>query len=430
VRQPLKLRRFKSAGWCWAVNLLFRARFCLALGLALTAAGAAFQKTQPSQAEPVAPSATPVKPTQESRSGYVGDDACLTCHQEKTEAFHTTAHFLTSRLPDKKSILGSFSPGENELKTSNPELTFRMEEKEQGKEKGKDLGLFQTAIEGTPPAAFSTTERIDFVVGSGNKGQTYLYWRGPLLFELPVSYWRDRGWVNSPGYTDGTANFSRPAVPRCLECHATYFDAIPPGINRYRKTGFTLGITCEKCHGPGQQHVQIHASKSAAHAGPDFQNPTQWPRERQIDLCAWCHAGRGENIRPAFSYVPPEPLAKYVDLPPPGPTAHFDVHGSQVELLEKSRCFQSPAMTCTTCHDVHTPQHDLAAFSQRCLTCHTPANCGLSPKLGSKIAQNCIDCHMPKQETDLIVFDRNGPRARPLIRNHWIKVYPETAAQP
>ncbi len=30
---------------------------------------------------------------------------------------------------------------------------------------------------------------------------------------------------------------------------------------------------------------------------------------------------------------------------------------------------------------------------------------------------------MPKQETDLIVFDFAGKRVKPEVRNHWIKVY-------
>ena len=60
----------------------------------------------------------------------------------------------------------------------------------------------------------------------GRKGQTYLYWgKEDQLFQLPVSYWTEVGsWVNSPGYGDRTIEFSRPVVPRCLECHATYFE--------------------------------------------------------------------------------------------------------------------------------------------------------------------------------------------------------------
>jgi hypothetical protein len=30
---------------------------------------------------------------------------------------------------------------------------------------------------------------------------------------------------------------------------------------------------------------------------------------------------------------------------------------------------------------------------------------------------------MPKQETNLIVFDALGKRKKPEVRNHWIKVY-------
>jgi len=30
---------------------------------------------------------------------------------------------------------------------------------------------------------------------------------------------------------------------------------------------------------------------------------------------------------------------------------------------------------------------------------------------------------MPNQETNLIVFDWNGKKARPLVRSHWIKIY-------
>src|SRR5262249_39217671 len=158
--------------------------------------------------------------------------------------------------------------------------------------------------------------------GSGTRGQTYLYWKNDRLFELPVSWWRYLGWVNSPGYKDGEVNFSRPIIPRCLECHATYFDATPPPNNRYRKTAFMLGITCEKCHGPGEEHVERQMAKDGLAAAKDHQSaawtsPTKWPRERQMDLCAWCHAGAGKAIQPAFSYPPGASLAKYVDLPKP-----------------------------------------------------------------------------------------------------------------
>ena len=228
------------------------------------------------------------------RDRYVGDDACRSCHRDKVETFHRTAHYLTSQVADKDSIAGKFSPDANILKTSNPNLFFRMDV--------NDKGFFQTAVEGEPPYTTSRTERFDFVIGSGGKGQTYLFWKGDQLFQLPVSYWRELGqWVNSPGYRDGVANFGRPIIARCLECHASYFESLPPPDNRYSKTGFVPGIICEKCHGPGREHAQRHSSKSAPAFGAATVNPARLSRDRQIDLCAWCHAGHGAPLVPAFS---------------------------------------------------------------------------------------------------------------------------------
>jgi hypothetical protein len=383
--------------------------------LGLLAAAFGQSNTQPQTPSSAAPSTVLSLPGSPAHDKYVGDQACGPCHLEMIDSFHQTAHYVTSRLPARNSILGSFSPEANTRTTSNPELSFRMEQKQDG--------FFQTAVQGIAPYTTEHTERFGLVIGSGGKGQTYLFWKEDRLFQLPVSYWTELGWVNSPGYKDGIANFDRPITPRCLECHATNFDPAPPPPNRYRKTGFIVGITCEKCHGPGREHVEREGSKRSVSSDSAILNPAKFSRDRQMDLCAWCHAGHGVALVPPFSYVPGEPLEKYLELPSSDPSTEFDVHGSQVELLEKSRCFQSSAMTCLTCHDVHTVQHDPLAFSQRCLLCHKPGS-SMFPKLGHQTGSNCIHCHMPAQQTNLIIFDWNGRKAKPRVRSHWIKVYP------
>jgi hypothetical protein len=384
------------------------------------------QSNGPSQQAPLSPAPAVVTapkgnkaapPPNNYADNYAGDEACGACHREKVETFHQTDHYLTSKLPGDDSILGKFTLDRNVLKTSNPELSFRMDKRE-------DV-FSQTAVQGIAPYITERAERFGLVVGSGRKGQTYLFWKGDQLFQLPVSYWTELGWVNSPGYRDGVANFDRPIIPRCLECHATYFQSLPPPPNRYSKAGFVVGITCEKCHGPGREHVQRENPKFPGSPDSAILNPAKFSRDRQIDLCSWCHAGHGVALAGAFSYLPGEPIDKYLKLPQPDPSAKVDVHGSQVELLEKSLCFQSSAMTCLTCHDVHTEQHDLSVFSQRCLSCHKPETPTFA-KPGHQATSNCIDCHMPRQETNLIVFDSNGKKARPQVRTHWIKIYPAT----
>ena len=359
-----------------------------------------------------------------SADSYVGDDKCLSCHADK-QSYLQTAHHLTSNLPTQQSIKGSFKPGQNILKTTNADLSYGME--------ATATGFTETAVIGRPPNAITHTEKIDFVIGSGRKGQTYLYWKGDRLFELPVSYWTElNSWVDSPGYRDDFPNFERPVPPRCLECHASYFVSLssPASSNAYQKTGFVLGISCERCHGPAREHVARHEPGRSASTGEAIVNPAKLSRDRQVDICAMCHAGIGVTpLAPAFSYIPGEPLHDYINLGVSDPNAKIDVHGNQVTLLERSRCFQcSSSMSCLTCHNVHVSQLDAPAFSSRCLSCHEAQNCGEFKKRGSDIAANCIDCHMPRQESNLIVSGFEGKQVRPRVRTHWIKAYPEPSA--
>jgi Cytochrome c554 and c-prime len=356
-----------------------------------------------------------------SRDRYVGDEKCGLCHRDKFESFSKTAHHLTSRLATAGSIAGSFAVGANFLKTSNPGLSFRMD--------AKGGRFYQTAVFGVAPSITEQTEPIDLVIGSGRKGQTYLFWKGERLFQLPVSYWIDIGqWVNSPGYTDGDASFDRPVMPRCLECHGSYAEPLAGSRanNGYNKNRVALGISCERCHGPGREHVSRYQSATPVNSSEAIVNPAKLSRDRNVEVCAQCHAGKRFPIAPAFSYLPGQPLDDYLDRDVSDPNSTIDVHGGQVALLQKSRCYQSSeSMTCSTCHNVHQSQRDVAAFSSRCLTCHNAGDCRIFDKIGSKIADRCVECHMPVQESKAIVTASNGKQTRARIRTHWIKVYPD-----
>lgn len=361
-----------------------------------------------------------------SRQAYVGDDACRSCHQQEARTYTETAHHLTSRAPSRNSIAGKFTSGSNVLHTSNPYLSFEMTT-------SKD-GYFESAVEQLAPSkTISHTERIDVVIGSGRKGQTYLFWKGDELFELPVSYWTELdSWINSPGYPDGSPHFDKAVVPRCLECHASFFDWTPPPPNRFNRGRVTLGIRCEKCHGPGREHVARYSAKSppAKGSATAILNPASFPRDRQIDACSLCHAGAAEAIGPPLSFVPGQAIDAYLYIPISDKDAPVDVHGNQIQLLKDSRCFRSSQMTCSTCHEVHKPQRDAAAFSEHCLSCHKAEACGKYPEMGKTIANNCVDCHMPLQESETLVSDTNGRKLKPRVRNHRIGIYSDTIPRP
>ena len=288
-------------------------------------------------------------------------------------------------------------------------------------------GFFQTGVLGTPPDAISISERFDIVIGSGRKGQTYLYWKKEdQLFQLPVSYWTEvKSCVNSPGYGDRSLDFSRPVVPRCLECHASFFEAVTDAgvANRYRRSGYVIGVSCEKCHGPGKQHADLNVPGMPKPTDQAIVNPPKLARDRRLALCSLCHGGIGIAKAPAFSYTVGNTLEDFIRLEVPKPDDALDVHGNQVALLERSKCFKESDMTCSTCHNVHVRQRDVAAFPEKCMACHKLESCGLFPKRGRTIAGKCVDCHLPIQISNVIFSTHDSVRIRPKVRNHWIKVY-------
>ena len=244
----------------------------------------------------------------------MGTAPCGPCHQAVAQSYQQTAHFLTSSSADSTTIHGSFLEGRNVLQTAVPGVYFRMERKGEA--------FYQTAFD----HGRSHSERFDLVLGSGRRGQSYLYWKSGLLYQLPVSFLAlTGGWINSPGYPDGEVHFDRAIPPQCLECHAT---------EGARAGQFAAGITCQKCHGSAEQH-------------PAIRNPATLDRDAKVALCAACHSGLGDG-------------------------AEADVHGNQVGLLRQSKCYRnSPAMSCSTCHNVHRVERDLLAMSARCRACHT-----------------------------------------------------------
>jgi len=352
----------------------------------------------------------------------VGDAACLSCHADKA-SYEGIAHRRTTRHPSSAAIDASFQPGKDVLLTTNPTVHFRMDSTADG--------FFETAVTGRPPDTTSRKEKISYVVGSGRKGQSFLYWAGDGLYQLPVSYWKSLDtWINSPGpgYVDGMVNFDRAVAPRCLECHATWINERPQltGASHFDSTGAILGITCERCHASGREHVARERSATRFVRGPAIVNPGRLDRDRKMDACAQCHGGLGSPKVPSFSYVAGHRLEDYLHLSKQDSNATVDVHGNQVALLERSKCFQSSQMTCLTCHDVHRQQRNVADLSGRCLTCHTLESCGLFPTHGKTLAGRCVDCHMPLQKSNLIVSALGSEKEQVEVRSHWIRVYEDS----
>jgi hypothetical protein len=403
-----------------------KARFLLLLlGCLAVGAGVASQDAALPGGVPAGPSAggraEPPPP-----SAYAGDEACARCHRKEAEFYARTPHALDSAVADAKTIKGSFEPGHNVLRTTNPNIIVAMTQ--------EPNGFFQSGINmADPNHPTGEAERMDIVIGSGRHGQSYLYWSDDQLFELPASYWTwNHDWVMSPGFPSDSVHFERPIVPRCLECHASYFTWLNPPANRFKKDSIVLGIGCERCHGPGARHVALERSATPPAAGSTdsaIVNPARLTHARQLDLCSLCHAGAVEPNGAPMRFLPGDKILDYLQIPRVKPGAPVDVHGNQVGALEASKCFSSGKMTCSTCHDVHRVQESADSFSGHCLTCHTIKACGRYKAIGEGIRSRCVDCHMPIQDSAKITPAKGERVLHALLRAHRIAVYPEESEQ-
>jgi hypothetical protein len=354
--------------------------------------------------------------------GFVSADVCRECHPTQYEGFRETAHFRTSSIATQKTVLGDFTPAGNRLGTKDPNVHFEM--------LAEGDRLFQRVVIQQDGRQYEHRRPFDIVTGSGNHGQTFLYWEGDRLCQLPISYFSESGWVNSPGrYRDGTADFARGVGDRCLDCHATYFDSTPVEFNRHDRTNFILGVTCVRCHGPGWAHVQYHRSHPAEAEARYIVNPSSLSQQRANEVCAQCHSGIGRPLQPAFSYRPGEPLEDFLelDMRTDNPENDDPHAANQLLRLMKSRCFQeSENMTCATCHDPHQNERaDQKLFNQRCAACHAQDACKLAKEYGSQISDQCVECHMPSRRDAEGAMQTSSGELHPLLRDHLIKGWPD-----
>jgi hypothetical protein len=363
-----------------------------------------------------------------SYSSYAGSQKCMSCHKDMYEKHLKTAHFLTGQPAMEDNIKGSFKKDSNSYYYS-PDILVQMQK--------RDSGLYQVIYyKGAEKMAI----RKDIVIGSGTMGQSFLNWRHNRLFQMPVTYFTAAAqWSNSPGFPEGKVMTDRPITSRCLECHITYAegsggDTLEP-VN-FNKDKIIYGVSCEKCHGPAAKHVEFQTSNPAIKTASYIVNPAKLNRQQQLDVCAVCHGGKMQKLKPSFQFTPGKNLADYFILDSIHNSSlaggEVEVHGNQYGLLRKSKCFiASSTMTCSSCHNTHENERGKTGlFTARCMSCHPSNAANLQTPthlLVKGIEQKCTSCHMPVLESRAIAVYLQGeekPKAA-LVRSHFIGIYPD-----
>ena len=274
-------------------------------------------------------------------------------------------------------------------------------------------------------------KRIDYVLGSGLKARTYLSrTEAGELLQLPVGWYAEDGgfWAMSPGYDrDDHDGFRRRVQYDCMFCHNAYPSVEPDqdhlDAERFVFPTLPAGIDCQRCHGPGHDHLEAIVKGSPADAVRSaIVNPARLSSQRRLEVCMQCHLQSTSTGLPyaverpgrkVFSYRPGEPLGEYV--------IHFDHepgsrHEDKFEIahaayrLLKSACFRESRgeLHCTTCHDPHrgarqASDQNAEEYRNVCERCHADRLRSLVASSLHSSSPDCVACHMPQRRTDDVV---------------------------
>lgn len=345
-----------------------------------------------------------------AQGDFVGSNACKECHQEIYDKYQQspmgqslTTVELAANDPHRGFENAAFKAGSREYQVTVDGETMVHSERLLDKD-GKEV--------------FEQKKQIAYVLGSGLRGKSYLIREHDQLFQSPIGWYSQQGghWDLSPGYRPGDhPRFSRVIGDGCLYCHAGHTNTKPDLHDRYHDPVFhELSISCERCHGPGSEHVAFHSSVQPAGEDPlkdAIVNPAKLEDPALRDnVCIQCHLlgqsvvrRKGKNF---FSFRPGERLEEtFVMLERPQTMQGSAINAvSQVEQMRSSKCYTASAgeLGCTSCHDPHSspsPEERIAHFRDRCLQCHQDQDCGEAEPVRAAELNSCIQCHMPRLPT-------------------------------
>jgi tetratricopeptide (TPR) repeat protein len=360
-----------------------------------------------------------VKPL--AKNEYVDAKTCAKCHTDIARNYSNTGMARSFQSPDGASV-------------PNPKAYFHRASATWYQIVSKDGGWYQRwwqiGFKGQEESAGES--KIDYVMGSGNHVRTYLHrtTRGTLI-ELPLAWYAEKGgsWALNPGLDLSDPPIGRKIGYDCMFCHNSY-PSIPSG---HEDAGsepvfagqLPQGIDCQRCHGPGGNHVQALSQPGAklSDIRSAIVNPSRLGKDRAMEVCMQCHLETTSAPLPnairrfdrgPFSYRPGEPLSAFQlsfdHAPGSGREGKFEIVNA-VYRLRQSKCFleSKGELGCITCHNPHEIKHGQAAddeYNKACARCHALGKLAAqSHPLVSNGASggNCVGCHMPKRRTEDIV---------------------------
>jgi hypothetical protein len=382
------------------------------------------------------PEAGPVIEYRNLRPGvrFTGTKSCIGCHQRIYQDFRRTGMGISADVANTKAELA---------RVPKPITVFSEKFNKYFAVFQKDGELYQSIYEKDAAGneIYRVTHKLDYVIGAGKVGHTYVVRRGDYLFEAPLSFYSEtKKWDLSPGYDLADHGFTRPILEGCAICHTGMPQAVADGIGLYRNPPFQdISVGCEDCHGPGELHVEERIKKINPKVDTSTVNPARLPGHLADDICMFCHQGGDTRVlQPGKKYtdflagMPLHEVVAVFKVPlkleqraeadrmeamPPVRGGLSQPSWWKNTAMKLSKCYEASGgrLRCMTCHNGHyVPGKAQAAsyYRGKCLECHAlssrraPAAAGAAAKkapgcalpLRKRLpANDCAGCHMPKR---------------------------------
>ena len=326
---------------------------------------------------------------------YVGDQTCRSCHYENHKTFMHTGMGQSFGLANPEKSSATFH-SDSILYDAHSNLYYHP------KWNSDTLFVHEYRVL-NGDTLHQRIEKVDYIIGSGQHTNSHISSTNGYLHQMPFTYYtQDERLDLPPGFENGfNTRFNRKIGLECMSCHNSFPEFVKGSENKFEAV--PLGISCERCHGPGEIHVAEKMNgvfvDTAIAIDYTIVNPAKLSAELQFDLCSRCHL-QGNTVleegKSFYDFKPGMELEEVMNvfLPAYKGDDRF-IMASHVDRLKKSECFiqSDGALTCINCHNPHlsVKETPTAVFNAKCVSCHAQVK-----EHQQVVGEDCVSCHMPK----------------------------------
>ncbi len=414
----------------------------------------------------------PYRPVEVTTHGYVGSAACQECHVENHASWKASYHRTMTQVARPEAILGNF---DHVRVTHENREYFLSRNDETCMVDMPDLTVSHDHAERISAPIVMTTGSHHMQVYWFATGAVRMTGMLPLVYLNETQEWipREAAFLrHHPNQSFETGRWN----DVCSKCHATHRKSRLASNGDWDTHVAEFGISCEACHGPGQNHIDFRrglearssaiGTESVTKSDP-IVNPATLSKVRSAQVCGQCHSVssirenqtddnladvnlNGHSYQPGKDlleshlvlnrdspeYLSEQQLLGYEELETLlNETYYRDgmirVTGREYNSLIDSSCYKNGEMTCLSCHQMHKSESDSRSLQEwandqlqpealgdaACLQCHQADQYSTQHthhNVGSSGA-SCYNCHMPHSVYGLLKAIRNHTISSPNI---------------